>query len=71
MNNDFKQEIKVNMSEIKDKDLDMKMFIQKLENNPNLVEKLSDERLQKLINYYIKLTNENRKKIDILKRKRH
>lgn len=44
-------------------------FLDKLENNPQLVDRLSGKRLDVLINYYLNITKENDEKIKMLKEK--
>lgn len=44
-------------------------FLDKLENNPGLVDNLSEGRLDVLINYYSNLTRKNEEKIRNLKNK--
>lgn len=44
-------------------------FLDKLENNPSLVDNLSEGRLDVLINYYSNLTRKNEEKIKNLKSK--
>lgn len=44
-------------------------FLDKLENNPSLVDNLSEGRLDVLINYYSNLTRKNEEKIRNLKNK--
>lgn len=44
-------------------------FLDKLENNPSLVDNLSEGRLDVLINYYSNLTRKNEEKIKKLKSK--
>ena len=51
----------------KNKEYELKKFIAEIENNPNLFEKLSTDRLDKLINYYEKITTEKKNKIEKLK----
>lgn len=44
-------------------------FLNKLENNPELVDNLSEKRLDILIGYYTNLTKKNEERINELKRK--
>ncbi len=44
-------------------------FLNKLENNPELVDNLSEKRLDILIGYYTNLTQKNEERISELKRK--
>ena len=44
-------------------------FLNKLENNPELVDNLSEKRLDILIGYYTNLTKKNEERINKLKRK--
>lgn len=46
-----------------DKKYELEKFMKELENNPNLVENLSDDRLDKLIKYYEKIIAEKEVKI--------
>ena len=62
-NNSFKDNLKINISEINEKENKFKSFISEIENNPDLVEKLSEDRLDRLIDYYEKITKEKAQKI--------
>ena len=44
-------------------------FLEKIENNPSLVDNLSEGRLDVLINYYSNITRKNEEKISRLKKK--
>ena len=44
-------------------------FLGKIENNPSLVDNLSEGRLDVLINYYSNITRKNEEKISRLKKK--
>ena len=44
-------------------------FLNKLENNPELVDNLSENRLDILIDYYTEITQKNEEKINKLKMK--
>ena len=44
-------------------------FLNKLENNPELVDNLSENRLDILIDYYTEITQKNEEKINKLKKK--
>lgn len=44
-------------------------FLEKLENNPKLVDSLSENRLDILINYYTDVTQKNEEKLINLRRK--
>lgn len=44
-------------------------FLDKLENNPKLVDSLSESRLDILINYYSEITQKNEEKIIALRKK--
>lgn len=63
----FEENLKVNIFDINEREKKFKDFIEELEDNPNLVEKLSEDRLDKLISYYEKLTAEKAEKIKRLK----
>ena len=60
-------ETKIFREKMKNKEYELKKFIAEIENNPNLLEKLSTDRLDKLINYYEKITTEKKNKIEKLK----
>ena len=64
---DFLENIKTNVSDEYNKEFKLKAFIKELEGNPDLVENLSDDRLDKLIAFYEKMTNEKAEKIKRLK----
>lgn len=60
----FINEIKV--KELKaDTEIERKKFIEKLTNNPDLLEEFSNERLEKILQYY---KEENNKKRELLKK---
>lgn len=63
----FEENLKVNISAINEREKKFNDFIEEIEDNPNLVEKLSEDRLDKLISYYEKLTAEKAEKIKRLK----
>ena len=46
---------------------DLKNFINEIENNPDIIENLSNDRLDRLINYYEDITNAKQRKIERLK----
>lgn len=64
---DFQNNIKIDVSAVNTKERDLKEFIKKIEDNPDIIEKLSNDRLDKLINYYEDVTNSKRLKIERLK----
>lgn len=61
---DFIEQVKVDES-IKDTEAEKKEFIEKLTDNPKLLEEFSSDRLEKILQYYL---DENEKKRAILKR---
>ena len=65
--NDFEKNIKINVSELNTKERDLKNFINEIENNPDIIENLSNDRLDRLINYYENITNAKQRKIERLK----
>ena len=65
--NDFEKNIKINVSELNTKERDLKNFINEIENNPDIIENLSNDRLDRLINYYEDITNAKKRKIERLK----
>lgn len=65
--NDFQKNIKVDVSTLNTKERDFKEFIQKIEDNQDIIENLSNERLDKLISYYENVTNSKKIKIKRLK----
>lgn len=52
---------------IDNKELKFRQFIKEIENNPSLITNLSNDRLDKLIEYYEKITEEKQNKIEKLK----
>lgn len=66
-NFEFLKEIKVNASPAYDRNYKLKKFMKELEENPNIIDNLSDDRLDKLISYYEKITSEKAEKIHRLK----
>lgn len=64
---EFENNIKVDISNINTKEKDLKEFIKHIENNPNIIENLSNDRLDKLIKYYEDITNSKQRKIEKLK----
>ena len=62
--NTFTENLKTN---IDSKELKLKQFTKEIENNPSLIANLSNDRLDKLINYYEKITEEKQNKIEKLK----
>ena len=65
--NEFEKNIKVDISDINTKEKDLKEFIKTIEDNPEIIEKLSNDRLDKLIKYYEDITNAKKKRIEELK----
>ena len=65
INNDNKQSNE--FQNINTKERDLKEFIQKIEDNPDIIENLSNDRLDKLISYYEDITNSKKRKIEKLK----
>lgn len=66
--NDFEKNIKVNISELNTREKNLKEFINQIENNPDMIENLSNDRLDRLINYYEDITNAKQRKIEKLKK---
>ena len=60
----FAEEIKVETNE-KNEEYERKQFMENLINNPNLLQEFSNERLEKILQYYL---DENEKKRKILKK---
>ena len=52
---------------IDSKELKLKQFTKEIENNPSLIVNLSNDRLDKLISYYERITSEKQNKIEKLK----
>lgn len=67
-NTKFEDSLKFNVSEVYEKEKKFKSFIQEIEENPDIVEKLSSDRLDKLIAYYEKITTEKEAKIISIKK---
>ena len=65
--NGFETNLKVEISEEQEKEMKLKKFIDEIENHPDIIENLSNERLDKLISYYEKVTSEKQRKIEKLK----
>lgn len=63
----FSNELKVNIEGSINKEYKLKQFMKEIEDNPNLIDNLSNERLDKLIEYYEKITEEKQNKIQKLK----
>ena len=66
-NNEFKDEIKICKVDCNAKEINFKEYTKSIESNPNLIENLSNEGLDKLISYYEKITGEKSAKIARLK----
>ena len=62
--NTFTEDLKAN---IDNKELKLKQFTKEIEDNPSLITNLSNDRLDKLIDYYEKITSEKQNKIEKLK----
>ena len=62
--NTFTENLKTN---IDSKELKLKQFTKEIEDNPSLIANLSNDRLDKLIDYYEKITSEKQNKIEKLK----
>lgn len=65
--NEFEKSIKVEKSNLNAKERELKEFIKEIENNPDIIDNLSNDRLDKLIKYYDNITNAKRIKIEKLK----
>lgn len=63
----FANDLKVDIEYSVNKKNELENFIEKIEENPNLLDNLSNERLDKLIEYYEKITKEKQNKIEKLK----
>lgn len=63
----FAEEIRVVIEKNISKENEFKQFIKEIEDNPDLINNLSNERLDKLIEYYEKIIIEKQKKIEKLK----
>ena len=59
--------IKIEDSSITNKNIKLKQFMNELEKNPDIVENLSDDRLDKLLGYYEKIVAEKKNKVATLK----
>lgn len=66
-NSEFLKEVKINTNYTYDRNYKLKKFMKELEENPDIIDNLSNDRLDKLISYYEKITNEKAKKINRLK----
>lgn len=60
----FTEEIKVKVTTI-DREVEKKKFMENLTNNPQLLEEFSNERLEKILQYY---KDENTRKKELLKK---
>lgn len=63
----FSNELKVDIESSINKEKKLKQFMKEIEDNPNLIDNLSNERLDKLIEYYERITEEKQNKIKKLK----
>ena len=66
--NSFNEEIKVNGEDSYLKEYKLKEFTKEIEKNPDLINKLSNDRLDKIISYYENITAIKRDKIQKLKK---
>lgn len=60
---DFEANLKTELLHNFKKEYDLNQFIKEIETNPTILEKLSNDRLDKLIAYYEKTIEEKKKKI--------
>ena len=65
--NDFSNNIKVDILNANIKERELNKFISEIESNPSIIEKLSNDKLDKLIKYYEKITDVKKQKIQRLK----
>ncbi len=65
--NSFEENLRVKESNTNQKEKELKIFITEIEANPNIIENLSNDRLDKLISYYENITNTKRTRIEKLK----
>lgn len=63
----FEENLKVNITDINEKEKKFNDFIEKIEDNPDLLEKLPEKTLDNLISYYERITKEKELKIKKLK----
>lgn len=66
-NTEFEKNLKTNVSNIYEREYKLNRFIKEIESNPDMLENLSSDRLDKLIDYYEKLTVSKEEKIEKLK----
>lgn len=66
--NQFSESIEVDIKNTIDREYQLNQFLMEIENNTDLLFKLSNERLEILIDYYTKVTKKNQIKIDKLKK---
>ena len=66
-NTEFENNLKVNISNRVQKEYELNNFIKEIEDNPSMVENLSNDRLDKLIKYYEDITDSKKRKIERLK----
>jgi len=59
--------IKIEDDNIPNRSIKLKQFMNELEKKPDIVENLSDERLDKLLDYYEKMVDGKKKKVARLK----
>lgn len=66
---DFEENLKTELLYDVKKEYDLNRFMEKIEENPDILEKLSNDRLDKLIAYYEKTIEEKKEKIKKLQAK--
>ena len=64
---DFGNTLKVNISKTINTSFKLEQFIEEIESNPDIINNLSNDRLDRLIKYYEELTREKQQKIEKLK----
>lgn len=65
--NKFEDDLKVNIASIYESENKFESLIKNIDENPNLVEQLSEDKIDKLIVYYEKITREKEERIKRLK----
>lgn len=63
----FQKELEKNVIKGNEKEYQLKEFLREIEQSPNIIENLSNDRLDKLIEYYVEITNSKMEKIKRLK----
>lgn len=66
--NTLKEDLKVNLIGVDKKENKLEDFLKKFEKNPDMVEKLTDDGLDKIINYYENIIIAKKDKIERLKK---